>query len=77
MTIPWQSLSEDALTGVIEDFVTREGTEYGVQDVDLDQKVQQVRQQLRDQTVSVVFDSTLESCSIVPMRDIAGASRVE
>ena len=70
MTIPWQSLSEVALNGIIEDFVTREGTEYGFHDVNLGQKVNQVRWQLRDETVFIVFDSDLDSCSIVPAKDV-------
>ena len=35
MVVPWSSLSEDALVGIIEDFVTREGTEYGASDISL------------------------------------------
>jgi uncharacterized protein YheU (UPF0270 family) len=35
MIIPHRSLSPDALRGVIEAFVTREGADYGVQDVPL------------------------------------------
>ncbi len=65
MRIPWQSLTEDALTGVVEDFVTREGTEYGLQEVDLDKKIQQVLAQLRAETAFIVFDSESNSCSIV------------
>jgi hypothetical protein len=41
-------LSPEALRGVIEAFVTREGTDYGAQEVPLDTKVCQVRQQLSD-----------------------------
>jgi len=37
-------LSPEALRGVIEAFVTREGTDYGAQEVPLDTKVFQVRQ---------------------------------
>ena len=36
MVVPWSSLSEDALVGIIEDFVTREGTEYGASDISLE-----------------------------------------
>jgi hypothetical protein len=35
MIIPHQMLSPEALHGVIEAFVTREGTDYGTQDVSL------------------------------------------
>ena len=46
MIIPHRMLSPDTLRGVIEAFVTREGTDYGVQEVPLDIKVYQVQQQL-------------------------------
>ena len=46
MIIPHRMLSPEALRGVIEAFVTREGTDYGVQDVPLATKVLQVRQHL-------------------------------
>src|SRR5215813_5827733 len=46
MIIPHEMLSVEALQGVIEAFVTREGTEYGTQDVSLATKVLQVQQQL-------------------------------
>ena len=38
MVIPWTSLSEDALRGVIEEFITREGTEYGLVEQELSVK---------------------------------------
>ena len=66
MTVPWQSLSDSALRGVIEDFVTREGTEYGAREVALDEKVDEVRRQLYKNEVVIVFDAESDSCSIIP-----------
>tara|TARA_R110002072_G_scaffold1598_6_gene13606 strand:- start:32884 stop:33093 length:210 start_codon:yes stop_codon:yes gene_type:complete len=64
LKIQWQDLSEDALDGVIEDFVTREGTEYGPQEVSLAAKVQMVKKQLQKGIVSINFDPETESCTI-------------
>ena len=55
MIIPHQMLSPEALHGVIEAFVTREGTDYGTQDVSLATKVWQVRQQLDAGTAVIVY----------------------
>ena len=66
MIIPHQMLSPEALQGVIEAFVTREGTDYGTQDVSLTTKVWQVRRQLDAGTVVIVYDESTESCSIQP-----------
>lgn len=46
MKISLAELSEEALTGIIESFVLREGTEYGAADHDLASKCAQVRKQL-------------------------------
>ncbi|MFT7687870.1 MAG: hypothetical protein ACI9FB_003228 [Candidatus Azotimanducaceae bacterium] len=70
LTIPWQSLSNDALRGVIEDFVSREGTDYGHSEYSLDQKVEQVKAQLQKNEATIVFDDELGSCSIVRIVDI-------
>jgi uncharacterized protein YheU (UPF0270 family) len=65
MQIPIQSLSPDTLRRVIEEFVTREGTDYGVSSADLSSKVEQVLLQLRRGHAILVFDSESETCHIV------------
>ncbi|MBT6891630.1 MAG: YheU family protein [Gammaproteobacteria bacterium] len=64
--IPWDELSEGALMGIIEEFVTREGTEYGDSEISLEIKCQQVRQQLRDGDAFITFDEEVQTCSISP-----------
>ena len=62
--IPHEALSADALRGVIESFVLREGTEYGARDFTLDEKVAQVMQQLRRREARVLFDPATQSVTI-------------
>ena len=64
MIIPHHMLSPEALRGVIEAFVTREGTDYGVHDVPLAAKVGQVRHQLDTGTAVLVCDEDTESWTI-------------
>ena len=66
MDIPYERLSPDILQAVIEEFVLREGTEYGVQEYSLEQKVDAVRRQLRKGLVKIVFNPEDDTCSIVP-----------
>ena len=66
LKIPWEELSADALMGIIEEFVTREGTEYGSSDVSLDKKCQQVKSQIIAGEVMITFDDDLQTCSICP-----------
>lgn len=65
MIIPWQQLSGDALRGLIEEFVTRDGTDYGEQEVSLERRVEQVMAQLRRGDVVLLFSESTGECSIV------------
>ena len=71
MIIPHQMLSPEALHGVIEAFVTREGTDDGAQDVTLATKVWQVRHQLAAGTAVIVYDESTESCTIQPTNQLS------
>lgn len=62
--IPWRELSAAALDGVIEEFVTREGTEYGEREVDLATKVAQIRRQLERAELRVFFDTEVSTCQL-------------
>jgi uncharacterized protein YheU (UPF0270 family) len=68
IVVPHTELSADALLGVIESFVLREGTDYGAQDVPFETKCLQVRRQLERREAEVVFDPNTESVSIVLRR---------
>jgi uncharacterized protein len=63
--IPYDQLSPDALRGVLETFVLREGTEYGERDVPLDTKVAQVLRQLERGEAQVVFDPNTETVDVI------------
>lgn len=58
-------LAPDTLRAVIESFVLREGTDYGLQETSLDDKVEQVLTQLRRGKARIVFDPATESVTIV------------
>ncbi len=69
--IPWRELSEDALQGVIEEFVTREGTEYGEREVALATKVAQVQRQLERGELLLFFDHDSSSCQLLRRENLA------
>jgi len=64
IVVPYAELSPDALAGVIESFVLREGTDYGERDVPFETKVLQVRRQLERREAEIVFDPNTESVHI-------------
>jgi uncharacterized protein len=68
--VPWEQLPPQVLESVIEEFVTREGTEYGEHDVPLETKVRQVKKQLERGDIVVLFDGKSETVNLVPKRDV-------
>ena len=65
MQIPIERLSPEALDGLIEEFVTRDGTDYGLKEQTTEEKKSAVIRQLQRGEVVVVFDQESESCNIV------------
>ncbi|MBM5458887.1 YheU family protein [Pseudomonas sp. P66] len=67
MIIPHQQLEPDTLQNLIEDFVSREGTDNGDESTEL-QKVQAVRSQLASGQAVIYFDAEYTQC-ILASRD--------
>jgi uncharacterized protein len=65
MLIPHRELSPEALQGIIEEFVTREGTDYGETEVALATKFAQIRKQLDQGLLAIVFDAEEGSVHLV------------
>ena len=62
--VPPEALSADALQGVIEAFVLREGTDYGHRDYSLDEKCATVRRQLQQGLAHIWFDPETGSTTL-------------
>ena len=58
-------LNADSLRGLIEEFVSRDGTDYGQLERTLDQKVDAVMRQLEVGEVCIVFDREEERANLV------------
>ena len=69
--VPYQELSEKVLLGIIEEFVNREGTDYGLREYTLEEKVAAVLRQLECGQAKIVFDPSTESCTIVTSETLA------
>jgi|TARA_B100000809_G_scaffold227030_1_gene239108 uncharacterized protein YheU (UPF0270 family) len=66
MIIPLEQLSYEILTAIIEDFILREGTEYGAEDVSKEAKIAQVKKQLEQGNAVLVYSELHESINILP-----------
>lgn len=67
--IPYQTLSAEALEGIVGEFASRDGTDYGETEISLANKVTQVEAQLKSGHLSLLFDPVSQSCQIVNSRD--------
>jgi uncharacterized protein len=66
--VPHTELSPEALRGVIESFVLREGTDYGEREFSLEEKLAHVHRQLERGEARIVFDPNTETIDIIPVR---------
>jgi uncharacterized protein len=64
--VPFEALSLEALQGLIEAFVLREGTDYGPQEHRFEEKCASVRAQIEAGTAVIEFDPESEVALIVP-----------
>ena len=65
MIIPHKELSPEALQALLEEIVTRDGTDYGESEMPTQRKVEQVLAQLERGEVFILFSELHESCTLV------------
>ncbi|MBS3799292.1 MULTISPECIES: YheU family protein [unclassified Pseudoalteromonas] len=65
MIIPYQELSKEALTNLIEQFILREGTDYGETEVDKATKIEQVLGLIKSGEALIVYSELHEEVNIM------------
>ena len=63
--VPYEQIDPEALQGLIEEFVTRDGADWDNAGCTLADKVKQVVQQLKNKKVMIVFDHRTQTANIV------------
>lgn len=66
MIIPFNEIQSETLQAIIKEFVLTEGTEYGLNDISIEEKIAQVMLQLHNKTAYVVYSELHESVNIMP-----------
>lgn len=56
MIVPWQAISDETLQQLLEEYVSRDGTDYGESEVSVTQRVSQVHQHLQKGRLVIWFD---------------------
>ena len=63
--IPVNKLSHEALQGVIEEYISRDGTDYGKIEVPTEMKFRYVKQKLEKGFAVLIFDDEAETSNIL------------
>jgi uncharacterized protein YheU (UPF0270 family) len=66
--VPLDRIPPGTLRNMVEEFVTRAWSEMSDSGFTLEEKVDQVMQQLKEKRAKVVFDLRAQTCNIVPCR---------
>lgn len=69
MIIPCEQLEADTLRRLVEDFVTRDGTDNG-DDTALEERVRRVQRALDRREAFIVFDPLSEQCRLLLKSDV-------
>jgi uncharacterized protein len=67
--VPLEALSPEALQGIIDEFISREGTDYGAVELSHEAKIRRIRNQLENEDLKIIYDPQTESVTIVTLRD--------
>ena len=66
LIIPTDQMDKETLTAVLEEFITREGTDYGEHEWTLEAKLNQLHAQLAACKACLCYDPVGQSCSVLP-----------
>lgn len=69
MLVPWDQVNQETLTSLLEEFVTRDGTDYGEREMSVASRVAQAMGQLKRGDVVIWFDAVTESVTLMTKAD--------
>jgi len=75
MIIPWQQIPTATLDNLLAEYASRDGTDYGLVETPLATKVEQIRGQLQQGKVVIVFSELHETVNIMLAEEFALSAR--
>jgi len=75
--IPPKALSKEAFQALLDEFILREGTDYGHSDVTIEDKRSQVLNQIQGGHVRILFSTKTENCTLMEKSQIPPGARLE
>jgi uncharacterized protein len=73
--VPFRELAPDTLQRVLEDLVTRDGTDYGAVEQTLEQKTQALRRRLESGEATLVLDLSTETLAVMAREQLLRLTR--
>jgi uncharacterized protein YheU (UPF0270 family) len=71
MIVDPKQLTQESLFGIIDNFILREGTDYGMHEVTHLQKRESLMTQISEGAVLIVFDAESESVTLLAQEEYA------
>lgn len=69
LIIPPEKLEAEVLENILESYITREGTDYGENELNMEQKLRSLRPQVSSGEVVIVYDEDSESLTLMTRSD--------
>ena len=66
VAVPLKRLQDEVLQALLEEFATRDGTDYGERELGLEEKVERLQHQLRAGDLHILYDLDCEQWDLVP-----------
>jgi uncharacterized protein YheU (UPF0270 family) len=66
VAVPPQRLQADVLQALLEDYASRDGTDYGEREFTLAEKVERLQRQLHNAELHILYDVDSEQWDLVP-----------
>ena len=71
VAVPLQRLQGDILQALLEEFASRDGTDYGEHELSLAQKTTALQKQLEQGELQILYDADSEQWDLVPTEQAA------
>ncbi len=71
LRIPLERVDPEVLVSMLEEYASRDGTDYGVRELSLDEKVGNLRRQLQSGDLAIAYDLASEQWDILTRTQLA------
>jgi uncharacterized protein YheU (UPF0270 family) len=71
LEIPAEKLAAEVLEAIMEEFILREGTDYGHSELSLDDKKKKLKRQIDTGRAKIVYSTLTENTTLMLAQDVA------